>query len=101
MLIFDVGSNLKADSNSANQAVSNINNNINNTQNNLMQVNATVNNISTNIINITNNQRKFNDEVKESVSSIDGLIGKVRLLVGAYLGVQGAKALVNTSDQFV
>ncbi|WP_317115428.1 tape measure protein, partial [Clostridium neonatale] len=98
---FDVGSNLKADLNSANQAVSNINNNINNTQNNLMQVNATVNKISTNIINITNNQQKFNDEVKEGVNSTDNLLGKVKSLVGAYLGFQGVKALVNTSDQFV
>lgn len=98
---FNVGSNLKADLNSANQAVSNINNNINNTQNNLMQVNATVNKISTNIINITNNQQKFNDEVKEGANSTDNLLGKVRSLAGAYLGFQGIKALVNTSDQFV
>ncbi|CAI3679697.1 putative phage tail tape measure protein [Clostridium neonatale] len=98
---FNVGSNLKADLNSANQAVSNINNNINNTQNNLMQVNATVNKISTNIINITNNQQKFNDEVKEGANSTDNLLGKVKSLAGAYLGFQGVKALVNTSDQFV
>ena len=98
---FNVGSNLKTDLNSANQAVSNINNNINNTQNNLMQVNATVNKISTNIINITNNQQKFNDEVKEGANSTDNLLGKVRSLAGAYLGFQGIKALVNTSDQFV
>lgn len=98
---FDVGSNLKNDLNSANQAVSNINNNINNTQNNLMQVNTTVNRISTNIINITNNQKKFNDEVKEGVNSTDSLIGKVKSLVGAYLGFQGVKALINTSDQFI
>ena len=98
---FNVGSNLKADLNSANQAVSNINNNINNTQNNLMQVNATVNKISTNIINITNNQQKFNDEVKEGANSTDNLLGKVKSLAGAYLGFQGIKALVNTSDQFV
>lgn len=98
---FDVGSNLKADLNSANAVVSNINNNINNTQNNLTQVNATVNKISTNIINITNNQQRFNDEVKESTNSTDSLLGKVRSLAGAYLGFQGIKALVNTSDQFV
>ena len=98
---FDVGSNLKNDLNSANAAVSNINNNINNTQNNLMQVNATVNKISTNIINITNNQQKFNDEVKEGANSTDNLLGKVKSLAGAYLGFQGIKALVNTSDQFV
>lgn len=98
---FNVGSNLKADLNSANQAVSNINNNINNTQNNLMQVNATVNKISTNIINITNNQQKFNDEVKEGANSTNNLLGKVKSLAGAYLGFQGIKALVNTSDQFV
>ena len=98
---FNVGSNLKTDLNSANQAVSNINNNINNTQNNLMQVNATVNKISTNIINITNNQQKFNDEVKEGANSTDNLLGKVKSLAGAYLGFQGIKALVNTSDQFV
>ena len=98
---FDVGSNLKSDLNSANQAVSNINNNINNTQNNLMQINTTVNKISNNIINITNNQQKFNDEVKEGANSTDNLLGKVKSLVGAYLGFQGIKALVNTSDQFV
>lgn len=98
---FDVGSNLKTDLNSANATVSNINNNINNTQNNLMQVNTTVNKISNNIINITNNQQKFNDEVKEGANSTDNLLGKVKSLVGAYLGFQGIKSLVNTSDQFV
>jgi len=66
-----------------------------------MQVNATVNKISTNIINITNNQQKFNDEVKEGANSTDNLLGKVKSLAGAYLGFQGIKALVNTSDQFV
>lgn len=98
---FDVGSNLKNDLNSANLAVSNINNNINNTQNNLTQVNATVNKISTNIINITNNQQKFNDEVKESANSTDNLLGKVKSLVGAYLGFQAVKGIVNLSDQLV
>ena len=98
---FDVGSNLKTDLNSANQAVSNINNNINNTQNNLMQVNTTINKISNNIINITNNQQKFNDEVKEGVNSTDNLLGKVKSLVGAYLGLQALKGIGNLSDEFV
>ena len=98
---FDVGSNLKNDLNSANAAVSNINNNINNTQNNLMQVNATVNKISTNIINITNNQQKFNNEVKESANSADRLLGKMKSLVGTYLGFQAIKGMANMSDELV
>lgn len=105
---FDVGSNLRTDLNSANTAISNINNNLNNvnntlnnTENNLTQVNSTINNVNTNIINIANNQQKFNDTVNKSNSSMDGLIGKVKTLVGAYLGMQAIKGILNTSDELV
>ncbi|WP_394876184.1 tape measure protein, partial [Clostridium neonatale] len=105
---FDVGSNLRTDLNSANTAISNINNNLNNvnntlnnTENNLTQVNSTINNVNTNIINIANNQQKFNDTVNKSNSSMDGLIGKVKTLVGAYLGMQAVKGIIGASDEIV
>lgn len=45
-----------------------------------------------------NKQREYNQAVSHGSSSMDGLIGKVKGLVGAYVGIQGAKKVLDLSD---
>lgn len=45
-----------------------------------------------------NKQREYNQAVSHGSSSMDGLIGKVKGLVGAYVGIQGAKKVLDLTD---
>ncbi|OSA89557.1 UNVERIFIED_ORG: hypothetical protein B2H93_15965 [Clostridium botulinum] len=66
-----------------------------------MQKYIIIKTLNTNIINVTNSQDKFNNTVNNSHSAMDGLIGKVKSLVGVYLGFQAVKGITNTSDELV
>lgn len=103
---FTGADNLKNDFNQANKSVESINRNINivaasiNAVNsNITNVNASINNVGTNIENAVKKQRDFNNTVNESNNSMSGLISKVRSLVGAYLGIQAIKGVLNVSDE--
>ena len=56
------------------------------------------------IVNSTNranqSQRNYNNEVRNGVSSTNNLLNNIKSLVGAYLGIQGFKSLLNISDNF-
>ena len=45
-----------------------------------------------------NKQRKYNNAVSHGSSAMDGLIGKVTRLVGAYAGIQGVRKALDLSD---
>lgn len=103
---FTGADNLKNDFNQANKSVESINRNINivaasiNAANsNINNVNASINNVGTNIENTNKKQRDFNNTVNESNNSMSGLISKARSLVGAYLGIQAIKGVLNVSDE--
>ncbi|VIG18331.1 tail tape measure protein [Clostridioides difficile] len=44
-------------------------------------------------------QRKFNDDINKGASSTNNLLGSVKKLAGAYLGLKSIGGLVNLSDQ--
>lgn len=48
--------------------------------------------------NAENKQREYNDAVRHGGSAMDGLIGKVGSLIGAYAGIQGVKKVLDLSD---
>lgn len=58
-------------------------------------------NISSGIVNSTAKQVDFNNSISKGHSAIDGLVKKVIALVGAYASIQGAKKIINISDNFV
>ena len=45
-----------------------------------------------------NSANKFNKNVRKSANSVGFLTKKVKMLANAYLGIMGAKAVINTSD---
>ena len=56
------------------------------------------------IVNSTNrasqSQRNYNNEVRSGASSTNNLLNNIKGIVGAYLGIQGFKSLLNISDNF-
>lgn len=103
---FTGADNLKNDFNQASKSVESINRNINivaasiNTVNaNINNVNASINNVGTNIESAISKQRDFNNTVRNGQNDADGLLGKMKGFVGAYLGIQGIKGIINTSDE--
>lgn len=46
----------------------------------------------------TDAQGAFNDAVKEGGNSADGLLGKLKGLAGAYIGIQGVQKLIGFAD---
>ncbi|MBE6070683.1 MAG: phage tail tape measure protein [Clostridium butyricum] len=60
-----------------------------------------INQVEENINKARNSQENFNDTVKNAHGFMDGLIGKVKALVCAYLGMQAVKGIINASDEIV
>lgn len=60
-----------------------------------------INEVEENINRARKSQENFNDTVQNSHGPIDGLIGKVKTLVGAYLGIQAVKGIISASDEIV
>lgn len=46
-------------------------------------------------------QQRFNQQVRQGASDMDGLTNKVMGLVGAYASFQGVQKLINLSDEYV
>ncbi len=70
-------------------------------QRELQNAEMAINQVEENINAAKNNQEKFNDTVQNAHRPIEGLIGKVKTLVGAYLGMQAVKGIINASDEIV
>ena len=69
------------------------------------KLNAVVNNqsfttrgLSKGFDKATNSANKFDKSVRKSATSVGFLTKKVKLLANTYLGIMGAKAVINTSD---
>ncbi len=58
-----------------------------------------LNNISDGTNENTRAQRRYNDEVNNSNSGMNGLVGKVMALASAYAGMLGVSQVLETSDQ--
>lgn len=72
--------------------------NVQETRREFQQVETSVNSIESEINQANSAQRQFNNSVRNGQSSVDALSGKLLNLVGAYIGLQGLKKLVNLSD---
>lgn len=72
--------------------------NVQETRREFEQVETSVNSIEAEINQANSAQRQFNNSVRNGQSSVDALSGKLLNLVGAYIGLQGLKKLVNLSD---
>ncbi len=58
----------------------------------------TLDDIERQIRDNTDAQGAFNDAVKEGGNSADGLLGKLKGLAGAYIGIQGVQKLIGFAD---
>lgn len=65
----------------------------------LASAGSSFNQIEQNINNAGNGQQNFNNKIIESQNSVDGLITKVKALVGAYAGFETLKKVIDTSDE--
>lgn len=59
------------------------------------------NRIEDNIRNSNNQQQQFNNSVKNGESAADGLLGKIKGFIGAYLSMKAAGGVANLSDELV
>lgn len=71
---------------------------LNETRQNLGVANAMLNEMENKYKRCENAAAGLNDEIAEGTSKADGLMGKIKGIAGAYVGMQGIKALVNLSD---
>lgn len=70
-------------------------------QRELRNAEMSINEVEENINRAKNSQDNFNNSVKNGHEPMDSLIGKVKTLVGAYLGMQAVKGIINASDEIV
>lgn len=64
----------------------------------LNDVNIAAANVSNELLEASGGQKQFNDNVVKGNSSMDGLLGKTKTLVGIYASIQGLKSAVGLSD---
>lgn len=69
-------------------------------QRELQNAEIAVNQVEENIDRAKRGQDNFNNSVKDGHGIMDSLVGKVKSLVGAYLGFQAVKGIINLSDEF-
>ena len=69
-------------------------------QRELQNAEVAINQVEENIDKAKRGQDNFNNSVKNGHGIMDGLVGKVKSLVGAYLGFQAVKGIINLSDEF-
>lgn len=65
----------------------------------LANLNASLDKLETEAHQASSAQRNLNNSMREGSGAVSALWGKVKMLIGAYAGFQGAKALIETSDQ--
>lgn len=70
-------------------------------QRELRNAEMSINEVEENINRAKNSQDNFNNSAKDGYGIMDSLVGKVKSLVGAYLGFQAAKGIINASDEIV
>ena len=58
-----------------------------------------INQIEQNINQARHEQNNFNNTVRDGQAPMDGLINKVKILVGTYLGLSAVKNILNQSDE--
>ncbi len=63
------------------------------------QMNSTVDQTEANIRQADKAQNQLNDSMNQGASNAGGLLSKVKTLAGAYLGLQGAKKILDLSDE--
>lgn len=68
-------------------------------QRELARVDEMFNRIESDIRDAENAQNGFNNRIRDGTSAMDGLIGKVMTLIGAYLSLQGLGKVIQLSDQ--
>ena len=88
-----------------NSALIHLQNNVNKVNGTTVQVANTTNKAATATNKVTsatnqwaNSTRNVNNGLRKSGTLVDGIAQKLRMLASTYLGVMGAKALINTSD---
>lgn len=64
-----------------------------------LQLSQTVGNTERYIRDNTDEQGRFNQEIQEGVSGADGLMGMIKRMVGAYVGIQSVGKILNMSDE--
>ena len=64
----------------------------------LTRTNNLVNNVANSQRKHTNAVKETNNEYKKSINLVGGIEKKIKGLAATYLGVMGAKAMINTSD---
>lgn len=64
-----------------------------------LQLSQTVGNTERYIRDNTNEQGRFNQEIQEGVSGAEGLMGMIKRVVGAYVGIQSVGKILNMSDE--
>lgn len=64
-----------------------------------LQLSQTVGNTERYIRDNTDEQGRFNQEIQEGVSGAEGLMGTIKCVVGAYVGIQSVGKILNMSDE--
>ena len=64
-----------------------------------LQLSQTVGNTERYIRDNTDEQGGFNQEIQEGVSGAEGLMGTIKRVVGAYVGIQSVGKILNMSDE--
>lgn len=65
----------------------------------LANLNASLDKLETEAHQASSAQKNLNKSIRDGGGAVSALWSKVKMLIGAYAGFQGVKALVNTSDQ--
>ncbi|MDN9571796.1 tape measure protein [Clostridioides difficile] len=73
--------------------------NIQASQQSLNNIESVLTRIEQKIGSADNEQRKFNEDINKGASSTDRLLGSVKKVVGAYMGLKTLGGLANLSDQ--
>lgn len=78
-----------------------ITNSLNAARNSIRQAEAGLIELSSEQDRVRNSQNNLNNSFRNSGSATDSLAGKVRNLIGAYIGLRTAGEIIKTSDEFV
>ena len=89
---------VRLDTKQTNRALAKLEARINKVNNAINRQAYKTNLVSNGFNKAANSANKFNKNVKKSADSVSFLTKKVKLLANAYLGIMGAKAVINTSD---
>lgn len=89
---------VKLDVSNAEKALKNLEDHINRVDRLVNKSSSTTNGLDKAFSNAANSSNKMHSNVTKTSIAIDKLTSKVKRLAATYLGVMGAKAMINTSD---